>query len=286
MADEKTPGEAVVAEAVVQDPEAASEPPEEFFDGKPEKTLDDSDDIVADPEEEEVARYPMREVTIKLPFFKDPLKFNWLVSVGGIGVLWGVAIFCMTSPDASTVLKEWYSITIQYFTWFYMLGNPVMTFFIFWVAYRYGHIKLGPQDGKPEFSDASYFAMLFSAGVGVGLFVFGVAEPLAHQTGNYYTETGYRSQNEIDQWALNITMYHWGFAAWSPYLVMAISAGLGSYVFGLPLTVRSSFYPMLGHYCWGWIGDLIDAWSIVMTIAGKKISVGRFHFGLCYCFNP
>lgn len=274
MADEKTPGEVAVAEAVVQDPEAANEPPEEFFDGKPEKTLDDSDDIVADPEEEEVARYPMREVTIKLPFFKDPLKFNWLVSVGGIGVLWGVAIFCMTSPDASTVLKEWYDTTIQYFTWFYMLGNPVMTFFIFWVAYRYGHIKLGPQDGKPEFSDASYFAMLFSAGVGVGLFVFGVAEPLAHQTGNYYTETGYRSQNEIDQWALNITMYHWGFAAWSPYLVMAISAGLGSYVFGLPLTVRSSFYPMLGHYCWGWIGDLIDAWSIVMTIAGVCTSLG------------
>ena len=145
-----------------------------------------------------------------------------------------------------------------------------MTFFIFYVAYRFGHIKLGPQDAKPEFSDASYFAMLFSAGVGVGLFFFGVSEPLFHQSGNYYTTPGYRSQNEVDQWALNITMYHWGFAGWSPYLTVAISAGLASYVFGLPLTIRSSFYPMLGDYCWGWLGDMIDAWSIVMTVAGKN----------------
>ena len=71
--------------------------------------------------------------------------------------------------------------------------------------------------------------------------------------------------------ALTITMYHWGFAAWSPYLMMAISGGLGAYCFGLPLTVRSSFYPILGKYTWGWIGDFIDGWSIVMTVAGVCI---------------
>lgn len=62
-----------------------------------------------------------------------------------------------------------------------------MTFFIFWVGYRYGHIKLGPKGAEPEFSDASYFAMLFSAGIGVGLFFFGVSEPLYHQGANYIT---------------------------------------------------------------------------------------------------
>ena len=105
-------------------------------------------------------------------------------------------------------------------------ANPILTFFIIWLAWRYGHIKLGPEDEKPEFSDVTYFAMIFSAGVGVGLFFFGVSEPLWHQTSNYFTEAGYHSQNEIDQWALVITMYHWGFAAWSCYLTVALAAGL------------------------------------------------------------
>lgn len=168
--------------------------------------------------------FPIRETTL------GPLKFNWLVSIIGLGVLWGLSIFCMTAEGAGAQLNRWYANTVKYFTWFYIVGNPIMTFFILWIAYRYGNIKLGPKDAKPEFSDAAYFAMLFSAGVVVGLFFFGVSEPLWHQSGNYFTERGFHSQNEIDQWALTITMYHWGFAAWSPYLMMAISGGLGAYL--------------------------------------------------------
>lgn len=259
--------ETVLSETVVEAEEGVKvlqDHSEDCEDNDPKKA-NDIEPVAALPT---MKKFPMREITI------GPLRFNWLVSLLGLGVLWGVAFFCIASPDASATLGKWYSTTIQYFTWFYVLGNPVMTFFIFWVAYRYGHIKLGPKDAEPEFSDASYFAMLFSAGVGVGLFFYGVSEPLFHQSGNYYTSPGYRSQNEIDQWALNITMYHWGFAGWSPYLTMAISAGLASYRFGLPLTIRSSFYPMLGDYCWGWMGDFIDAWSIVMTVAGVCTSLG------------
>jgi len=265
-----------------EDPEAVVEvPPDKEPDAKEANVVEELSDDFAEKAEPvhveqtvESKSFPIRETTVSLPFFKEDLRFNWLVSLFGLGVLWGVAIFCMTTPNANAILQEWYGTTIKYFTWFYILGNPVMTFFILWIAYRYGHIKLGPKDAEPEFSDISYFAMLFSAGVGVGLFFYGVSEPLAHQTGNYYTETGYKSQNEIDQWALNITMYHWGFAGWSPYLTMAISAGLSSYCFGLPLTIRSSFYPIFGEYCWGWIGDLIDGWSIVMTVAGVCTSLG------------
>lgn len=103
-----------------------------------------------------------------------------------------------------------------YSTWFFIAANPVLTFFVVWLAFRYGHLKLGDKNAKPEFSDVSYFAMIFSAGIGVGLFFFGVSEPLWHQSSHYYSNPGYRSQDEIDQWALLITMYHWGFAAWSP----------------------------------------------------------------------
>lgn len=141
--------------------------------------------------------FPMRETTI------GPLKFNYLVSFIGSFVLWGISIYCIVVGEpAGEVLRRWYDTTILYFTWFYIAGNPIMTFFIFWIAYRYGHIKLGPkdEDKKPEFSNVTYFSMLFSAGVGVGLFFFGVSEPLWHQSGNYFTARGYHSQNEVDQW--------------------------------------------------------------------------------------
>ncbi|KAL7551145.1 hypothetical protein ACHAWF_014345 [Thalassiosira exigua] len=230
--------------------------------------------------QDRASRFPIRETSFFLPLpgggGKQKLRFNWLVSLVGLGVLWGLSIFCMTSPDeAKANLSEWYDTTILYFTWFYIVGSPFMTFFIFWIAYRYGHIKLGPKDAEPEFSNVSYFFMLFSAGIGVAIFFFGVSEPLYHQSGNWYTAQGYRSQNEIDQWALNITMNGWGFAGWSPYLVMAISAGLASYCFGLPLTVRSSFYPMLGDYTWGWIGDLIDG----LGLGTIQLTVGMTRLG-------
>ncbi|KAL7536083.1 hypothetical protein ACHAXR_006906 [Thalassiosira sp. AJA248-18] len=258
---------------------------EDVEDGKilDEAPVDDStddDDLkkvdpAADGEEPSVRKsFPMREMTVSVPFSKQDLHFNWLVSIIGVAILWALAIFCMTSPNASEELGKWYTTTVLYFSWFYVLGNPVMTFFIFWVAYRYGHIKMGPKDAEPEFSDASYFAMLFSAGVGVGLFFYGVSEPLIHQGDNYITAPDYRSQNEVAQWALNITLYHWGFAGWSPYLVVALSAGLASYRFGLPLTIRSALYPILGEYCWGWMGDFVDGWSIVMTVAGVCTSLG------------
>jgi len=217
----------------------------------------------------QLEKYPVRETVW------GPFRFNWLVTFSSLALLWGVSIYCMSSPEAAmATLSEWYSECILYFTWFYIVGNPIMTFFTFYIAYRYGHIKLGPKHAEPEFSDMTYFAMLFSAGVGVGLFFFGVSEPLSHLSGNRYDSPGYHGEDEMAQWSLIITLYHWGFAAWSPYLVLAMSAGLASYSFGLPLTVRSSFYPLIGNYCWGWMGDLIDSWAIVMTVAGICTSLG------------
>ncbi len=116
-------------------------------------------------------------------------------------------MYCLLdASECSSFYTDPLLLYVIHFRYIHITGNPIMTFFAFWLAYRYGNIKLGPKDAKPEFSDVAYFAMLFSAGVGVGLFFFGVSEPLAHQSGNYYTMTGYRSQNEIDQWALTITM--------------------------------------------------------------------------------
>jgi choline-glycine betaine transporter len=235
----------------------------------------DDSDLASDLEKPSKKETPPREFPLRQVKF-GPISFNPAVSLIGLVPLWALAGYCINNPDdASSLLNTWFATVIDLFTWFYIVANPVLTFFICWVAYRYGHIKLGKKDDEPEFSNASYFAMIFSAGVGVGLFFYGVSEPLWHrEPDNYFSNAGYHSQNEIDQYSLIITLYHWGFAGWSPYLVVAIACGLASYQFGLPMTIRSTFYPMLGEYTWGWMGDAIDGYSIVMTVAGVCTSLG------------
>lgn len=146
-------------------------------------------------------------------------------------------------------------------------------FFILWVAWRYGDLRLGHKDSKPEFDDITYFAMLFSAGIGVGLFFYGVSEPLWHRGSNWYA-SGDHAQDDVDMFAMNITVFHWGVTGWSQYLVIALCAGLASFRFDLPLTLRSCFFPILGDYTWGWIGDFIDGYTIVTTVAGVCTSLG------------
>jgi choline-glycine betaine transporter len=224
---------------------------------------------------EDIKDYPMREVSFPFPFGEHNVAFNPLTSFLGIAALWGLAIWCMVSPDdALEALENAKSQTTYFFTWFFIASRPIFIVFVLFIAYKYGHIKLGPQDSTPEFSDVTYFAMLFSAGVAVGLFFFGVSEPLYYQSDTYIANQEYRTQDEIDQNAINQTLYHWGFAAWGSYIVVALAQGLGTYRFGLPMTFRASFYPLLGEYTWGFWGDIIDSFTMVTTVAGICTSLG------------
>lgn len=232
----------------------------------------DGDDEVGNLKHK-AASFPMRE--IKFNLLGQEVSFNPTTSAIGFFALWGIAIYCMTTPDeANAKLKDWKSAVTLNFTWFYILANPVLTFFVFWCAYKYGDVKLGKKDSVPEFSDSTYFAMLFSAGVAVGLFFYGVSEPLWHQSSHWYANPGYRSQDEVDQFAMLITIYHWGFAGWSPYIACAIPAGIAAYRFDLPMTIRSTLYEIFGVYTWGWIGDVIDGFSIITIVAGVCTSLG------------
>jgi len=212
---------------------------------------------------------PMRETQMWC------FRFNALTSAIGIIMLWGFSAYCMAKPEESlATIKGWRALVAHNFTWLYIGANPAFTFFLVYITYRYGDIKLGLPDEKPEFSNTAYFAMIFSAGVAVGLFFYGVSEPLWHRGSHWFVEAGYRSQDEIDQWAIVLTAYHWGFAGWSPYVVMGLASGLSTYRYGLPMTVRTSMYTIFGNYTWGWIGDIIDGFSIVTTVAGVCTSLG------------
>lgn len=204
-------------------------------------------------------KYPMRFSMIRIPWSGTELYLNSFTSFFGFAFLWGLSIWCMVQPTkANDKLTEWQAAVTEKFTWFYVVANPSFTFFVLWLTIRYGHIKLGKKDEEPEFDAPSYFMMLFSAGVGVGLFFYGVSEPLWHRDSHWFANLAYRGTDEVDQFALMLTMYHWGFAAWSPYIVVAVTAGIASYRFDLPMTIRSTLYQVLGPYTWGWIGDVVD----------------------------
>jgi choline-glycine betaine transporter len=216
-----------------------------------------------------------------------PFVFNPVVTVVGFAVLWALAIYCMVQQEVAKQrlvgYRDWVS---NVFTWLYIGTQNVWIVFAFWLSYQYGHIKFckrGEEDAKPEFTDAEYFMMTFSAGVAVGLFFYGAAEPIwlyyGYSTtadGNRYTDAGQdnTSQFEDAQWAMTQTVFHWGFHGWIPYQVVGATVGLVHYRMGLPMTIRSCFYPIMGKGIYGWFGDAVDALSIATIVGGVCTSLG------------
>eukprot|EP00934_Nitzschia_sp_Nitz4_P002048 Nitzschia sp. Nitz4//scaffold80_size88189//71589//78338//NITZ4_005093-RA/size88189-processed-gene-0.64-mRNA-1//1//CDS//3329558648//2048//frame0 len=229
---------------------------------------DDEDDVKDQkPTIEEVVKhheqFNIREVVIYLPGGSQ-IRFNPFAS-----------FWCMIDPEnANTTLVVWKGRISELFTWFYIGTNPAFMFFVIWLAFRYGNVRLGPPDSKPDFDDVTYFAMLFSAGIGAGLFFYGVSEPLFHRESHWFANSGYRSQDELDMFAVNLTVFHWGITGWTQYLVVALCAGLAAFRYNLPLTLRSCLYPLIGEYAWGWIGDIADGYTIVTTVAGVCTDLG------------
>jgi choline/glycine/proline betaine transport protein len=116
--------------------------------------------------------------------------------------------------------------------------------------------------------------MAFCTGGSVGFLVFSVSEPLWHQHSNFFAKQGYHSQDEVDSFALTLTITHWGLTGWSEYLCIAIAMALAHCHFDLPSTFRSVFYPILGNHVFGWMGDMIDTTTLLVTIAAIAASVG------------
>jgi choline/glycine/proline betaine transport protein len=158
--------------------------------------------------------------------------------------------------------------------WFYILPINIFLVFVIWLALgRFGGIKLGPDDAEPDFSYFSWFAMLFSAGIGIGFLFFGVAEPISHFAVDPPPTITDPGSEQAAREAINATFLHWGFHAWAIYIVMALTLCYFAYRRGLPLALRSAFYPILGKRIRGWIGDAIDTLAIFGTLFGVSISL-------------
>ncbi|WP_115527560.1 BCCT family transporter [Xanthomonas arboricola] len=183
-----------------------------------------------------------------------------------------------------TAAKNW---TANDAGWFTILSVAGFLVFVVGVAISgYGRIKLGPDHSRPDYSYASWFAMLFAAGMGIGLMFFGVAEPIMH----YATPpTGTPESAEAARQAMRITFFHWGVHAWAIYAVVALALAYFAYRHNLPLRVRSALYPLIGERIHGPIGHAVDTFAALGTIFGLATSLGlgvmQINSGLNYLFG-
>ncbi len=174
------------------------------------------------------------------------------------------------------------------FGWLYVMAVDVfLAFVIFLLCSRWGRIRLGGKEARPDYSMWSWFAMLFSAGMGIGLLFWSVAEPLYHFANPPQIGTeplGIEAAKE----AMLFTFYHWGFHAWGIYAVVGLALAYFAFNHHLPITVRSIFYPLLGDRIHGWVGNAIDILAVVATLFGVATSLGfgagQINAGLNYLF--
>lgn len=173
--------------------------------------------------------------------------------------------------------------------WFFIVVVNVVLFFSIFLGFsRFGKIKFGGEKAVPKFSTGAWFAMLFSAGMGIGLVFWSVAEPIFHFVDNPFKDANTNLAQSAEQ-AMSITYLHWGIHAWGLYAL--VGAALAYFTFNkkLPLTIRSIFYPLLGNKIYGPIGDIIDIISVLATLFGLATSLGlgvqQVNAGLSYLFD-
>lgn len=192
------------------------------------------------------------------------------------------------APDASNaLLQDIQAAIVTYASWYYVLVVAIVLLSVLVFSFsRFGDIKLGPDHSVPDYSALSWFAMLFAAGMGIGLMFFGVAEPLMHFL---QPPHGEGSSVEAAGHAMTLTYFHWGLHAWAIYAIVALLLGYFSYRHGLPLTMRSAFYPLIGERIYGPAGAAIDVFAIVCTACGIATSLGfgvlQINSGLEYLFG-
>ena len=187
-----------------------------------------------------------------------------------------ILLTLMNPVEAKKVFDASKSWSIQNFDWFFMIaGNIFVLYCLAMIVLPAGKIRLGGAECRPEFTTLSWFAMLFAAGMGIGLMFWSVAEPVAYYTDWWGTPLNVAAKNpEAARAAMGATMFHWGLHPWAIYAVVGVSLGYFAFNRKLPLTIRSTFQPLLGEKTWGWVGHLIDIISVLATVFGLATSMG------------
>jgi betaine/carnitine transporter, BCCT family len=226
---------------------------------------------------------------------------NPVFAISGLSVVIFV-IVTLAFPETATgifgAMMSW--VTVR-FDWFFILtANIFLVFAVALALSPYGKVRLGGQDAKPDFTLSGWLAMLFAAGMGIGLLFWSVGEPMTHFASSVAEDAG-----SPESWAplggmpgdvegaarlgLAATLYHWGLQAWAIYAVVGLALALFAFNKGLPLALRSAFYPIFGERVWGWVGHIIDTMAVLATLFGLATSLGlgaeQINAGLNYLYG-
>ncbi|MGL5256729.1 MAG: glycine betaine uptake BCCT transporter [Proteocatella sp.] len=200
-------------------------------------------------------------------------------------VLWGM----LFPENFETVGNNVFSFLVKEFGWFYTLSMSSFVIFAVWIGFfsKYKDIKLGPDDSKAEYSNISWFAMLFSAGMGIGLVFWGAAEPLNHCMAPLGAEAGSEMAKEF---AISKSFLHWGLHPWANYSVLALALAYMQFRKNKPGLISSVFIPLLGeNVVNSWVGKFIDILAVFATVAGVATSLGlgtyQINSGLNFLFG-
>lgn len=213
---------------------------------------------------------------------------NPTVTVWSLILVMAFVIFCGTYGESATgIFKIASDAILDNFKWFYIsLVSGVLLVLAVVAMSRYGTLRLGRPDEKPEYSFAAWISMLFSAGMGVGLIFWSVAEPVLHYASNPFTP-GFT--DESASMAMRITMLHWGLHPWSIFTIIGLGLAYFAYREGLPLALRSILYPLIGNRIYGPIGHTVDIVGAVVTAFGVSQALGlgveQINMGLHHVFG-
>jgi len=211
---------------------------------------------------------------------------NPVFAISGLTIVAFVLVTLAFQESAGAVfndLRVWLTST---FDWFFLLSaNIFVLLCLFLIVSPYGKVRIGGKDATPDYSYSGWFAMLFAAGMGIGLMFYGVSEPISHFSSSVADTAG-----TADSWAplggaagdntearhlgMAATIFHWGLHPWAIYAIVALALALFAYNKGLPLTMRSVFYPIFGERIWGWTGHVIDTLAVFATLFGLATSLG------------
>lgn len=214
---------------------------------------------------------------------------NRVFMISGLVIVAFVALTLMFQNQVAPLfgsIRGWLTSNLDWF--FIISGNIFVVVCLGLAVSPLGKVRLGGTEAKPDYSYAGWFSMLFAAGMGIGLMFYGVSEPLAHfgtSMGGTSVENGVRTDwaplgaaagdpAAAHRLAMAATIYHWALHPWAIYAILALGLALFSFNKGLPLTIRSVFYPLLGERVWGWPGHIIDILAVLATMFGLATSLG------------
>lgn len=209
----------------------------------------------------------------------------FLSTVGLIILFLALIVLAPNAFDLLTKqLNQWIT---DSFSWFYVLSVAIFLILLIYIALSdMGKIKLGPDHSQPSYSNGSWFAMLFTAGMGIGLMFFGVAEPIMHYVS---PPTGEGETIQAAQQSMRVTFFHWGLHAWAIYTIVGLSLAYFAYRHNLPLKIRSALYPIIGQKIYGPVGDAVDTFATIGTVFGVATTLGfgvtQMNSGLNYLFG-